>query len=69
MPQAIYGLVKPGARPGKNAINWTRPSCHSLRNNEVRLQLHALAYNIGNFLKTLALPEAVGHWSLTTLRA
>jgi hypothetical protein len=26
-----------------------------------------LAYNIGNFLRTLALPEAVEHWSLTTL--
>ena len=32
------------------------------------LQLHALAYNLGNFLRTLALPEAVEHWSLTTLR-
>ncbi len=32
------------------------------------LQLHALAYNLGNFLRTLALPEAVVHWSLTTLR-
>ena len=46
----------------------TRLSCHSFRNNEVRLQLHALAYNIGNFLSTLALPEAVEHWSPTTLR-
>jgi hypothetical protein len=34
----------------------------------VRLQLHALAYNLGNFLRTLALPEAVEHWSLMTLR-
>ena len=34
----------------------------------MRLQLHALAYNMGNFLRTLALPEAVEHWSLTTLR-
>ena len=68
-PRPSYGPVKTGARPGKNAINWTRLSCPSLRNNEVRLQLHALAYNIGNFLKTLALPEAVEHWSLTTLRA
>lgn len=34
----------------------------------MRLQLHALAYNMGNFLRTLALPEAVDHWSLTTLR-
>ena len=34
----------------------------------LRLQLHALAYNLGNFMRTLALPKAVEHWSLTTLR-
>ena len=34
----------------------------------MRLQLHALAYNLGNFMRTLALPEAVKHWSLTSLR-
>jgi len=33
-----------------------------------RLQLHALAYNLGNFMRTLALPKEVEHWSLTTLR-
>jgi hypothetical protein len=31
-------------------------------------QLHALAYNLSNFMRTLALPEEVEHWSLTTLR-
>jgi hypothetical protein len=36
--------------------------------NQVRLQLFALAYNLGNFLRRLALPRAVQHWSLTTLR-
>jgi restriction system protein len=34
----------------------------------VRLQLHALAYDLANFMRTLALPEEVEHWSLTTLR-
>ena len=34
----------------------------------MRLQLHALAYNIANFMRTLALPEAVAQWSLTSLR-
>ncbi len=33
-----------------------------------RLQLHALAYNLGNFMRTLVLPDAVEQWSLTTLR-
>jgi len=36
--------------------------------NQVRLQLFALAYNLGNFLRRLALPESVKKWSLTTLR-
>jgi hypothetical protein len=30
--------------------------------------LFALAYNLGNFLRRLALPKPVQHWSLTTLR-
>jgi Transposase DDE domain group 1 len=34
----------------------------------VRLQLHALAYNLGNFMRTLAMPKTVGMWSLTSLR-
>ncbi len=27
-----------------------------------------MAYNLGNFLRRLALPACVAHWSLTTLR-
>jgi len=34
----------------------------------VRLQLHALAYNLANFLRTLTLPETVKQCSMTTLR-
>ncbi len=37
--------------------------------NAVRLQLHALAYDLANFMRTPALPKEVVHWSLTTLRA
>jgi len=62
------GTAEQWIKEGKNAINWTRLSCYSFRSNEVRLQLHALADNLGNFLRTLALPEAVEHRSLTTLR-
>jgi hypothetical protein len=62
------GTAEQYIKEGKNAINWTRLSCHSFRNNAVRLQLHALAYNLGNFMRTLALPKDVEHWSLTTLR-
>jgi hypothetical protein len=34
----------------------------------VRLQLHALAYKIGNFLRTLATSEPIKAWSLTSLK-
>jgi Transposase DDE domain group 1 len=34
----------------------------------VRLQLFALAYDLATFVRTLALPEEVEHWSLMTLR-
>jgi hypothetical protein len=38
------------------------------RGNQTRLQLFALAYNLANFLRRLALPKPVRHWSLTTLQ-
>jgi hypothetical protein len=62
------GTAEQWIREGKNALRWTRLSCHAFRHNAVRLQLRALAYNLANFLRTLALPEEVEHWSLTTLR-
>ncbi len=37
-------------KEGKGAIKWTRLSCRSFNANAVRLQPHALAYNLGNFL-------------------
>src|SRR5690349_16774936 len=43
-------------------------SCRAFRDNAVRLQLFALAYNLANFLRSLALPDEVARWSLTTLR-
>jgi hypothetical protein len=61
------GTAEQWIREGKNALSWTRLSCHRFATNAVRLQLHALAYNLANFLRTLALPEAVKQWSLTTL--
>jgi hypothetical protein len=48
-------------------IKWTRLSCRSFAANAVRLQLHALAYNLGNFMRTLALLKAIEQWSLTTV--
>ena len=62
------GTAEQNIKEGKSAIKWTRLSCRKFRNNEIRLQLHALAYNLGTFMRTLALPKEVEHWSLTTLR-
>ena len=63
------GTAEQWIREGKLARRWTRLSCHGFRDNAVRLQLFALAYNLANFLRSLALPTEVAHWSLTTLRA
>ena len=38
------------------------------RDNQARLQLFALAYNLWNFVRRLALPRSAKHWSLTKLR-
>ena len=62
------GTAEQWIKEGKGAIKWTRLSCRSFAANAVRLQLHALAYNLGNFMRTLAMPKAVAQWSLTSLR-
>jgi hypothetical protein len=54
-------------KEGKGS-KWTRLSCRSFAANAVRLQLHALAYNVGNFMRTLAMPKTAELWSLTSLR-
>jgi hypothetical protein len=53
------GTCEQWIKEGKAAINWTRLSCRTFAANAVRLQLHALAYNLGNFLRTLATPEPI----------
>jgi hypothetical protein len=62
------GTCEQWIKEGKAAIRWTRLSCRSFAANAVRLQLHALAYNLGNFLRTLATPEPIKDWSLTSLK-
>src|SRR3954466_11794657 len=62
------GTAEQWIKEGKNAVRWTRLSCRSMTANAVRLQLHALAYNMANFFRTLVLPDEVERWSLTTLR-
>jgi hypothetical protein len=55
------GTCEQWIKEGKGAIKWTRLSCRTFA-NAVRLQLHALAYNLGNFLRTLATPERSRVW-------
>jgi hypothetical protein len=62
------GTAEQWIKEGKYALNWTRLSCHDFLDNQVRLQLFALAYNLGNFLRRVALPKSVKKWSLRTLR-
>jgi hypothetical protein len=62
------GTAEQWIKEGKGAIKWTRLSCRTFAANAVRLQLHALAYNLGNFMRTQAMPKAAEPWSLTSLR-
>jgi len=62
------GTAEQHIKEGKYAFRWTRLSCQRFRDNEVRLQLHALAYNLATFLRCIELPEAMADWSLTSLQ-
>jgi hypothetical protein len=62
------GTCEQWIKEGKGAIKWTRPSCRTFAANAVRLQLHALAYNLGNFLRTLATSGPIKDWSLTSFK-
>jgi hypothetical protein len=62
------GTAEQWIKEGKNAIRWTRLSCHDFVDNEVRLMLFVLAYDLGNYLRQAVLPRSVSHWTLTTLR-
>jgi len=62
------GTCEQWIKEGKGAIKWTRLSCRSFAANAVRLRLHALAYNLGNFMRPLAMPKTAEPWSLTSLR-
>ena len=53
-------------KEGKQAVSWTRLSCHRFRSNQVRLALSLLAYNLGNLWRRLGLPRGIENWSLTS---
>jgi Transposase DDE domain group 1 len=62
------GTAEQWIKEGKNAVKWTKLSCRRFKDNEARLQLFALTYNLGNFLRQLVLPKPIRSWTLTTLR-
>ena len=62
------GTAEQWIKEGKNAVKWTRLSCHEFDDNKVRLHLFVLAYNLGNFLRQLVLPREIKRWTLTTTR-
>ncbi len=62
------GTCEQWIKEGKYALNWTKLSCQRFVENEIRLKLFLMAYNLGNFTRTLALPEGIKHWSLRTIQ-
>jgi hypothetical protein len=63
------GTAERHIKEGKNAITWTRLSCKRFCDNAVRLQLHALAYNLGVFLHGVDLPEESADWPLSSIQS
>jgi len=62
------GLCEQYIKEGKYALAWTRLSCSRFISNQVRLVLFVLAYNLGNFLRRLALPGEISRWSLRSVQ-
>ena len=53
------GTCEQWIKEGKYALNWTKLSCQGFAENEIRLKLFIMAYNLGNIFRTLALPEKI----------
>ena len=51
------GTAEQQKKEGKHALKWTRLSCMRFAANAVRLQPHALAYNLANFLRPWRRPR------------
>ena len=62
------GTAERHIKEGKYTFRWTRLSCPRFRDNEVRLQLHALAYNLATLLRCIELPVEMADWSSTSLQ-
>jgi hypothetical protein len=62
------GTAEQWIKEGKGAVKWTRLLFRTFAANAVRVQLDALAYNLGNFMRTLAMPKTAPLWWVTSRR-
>jgi len=62
----VLRLTNIGMRDDANCPR--RPRHCRIVANQVRLALFVLAYNLGNFLRRLVLPDSVRHWSLRSIQ-
>ncbi len=62
------GTAEQWIKERNNVVKWTNFSCRMFNDNLTRLKRFVLPYNLANFLRRLALPRAVEHELLTTLR-
>ena len=60
------GTCEQWIKEGNGAIKWTRLACRCSPPTRSGSKLHALAYNLDDFLRTLATPEPIEDWSLTS---
>jgi hypothetical protein len=51
------GTAEQWIKEGKNAVKWTRLSCHDFVDNEVRLQLFVLALTLATSCGSLCCPQ------------
>jgi Transposase DDE domain group 1 len=62
------GTAEQWIKEGKGAIKWTRAVMPDLCRQRRAPSASCAAYNLGNFMRTLAMPKAAEPWSLTSLR-
>ena len=55
----LHGTGSEGIKAGMNDNRSSRRFCRRSKINVTRLQLHVLALDLGNFIRTLALPNSV----------
>jgi Transposase DDE domain group 1 len=65
-PSTTSAALQISGSKKKAAIRWTHAVLFAAKRGSP--QFHALAYNLGNFVRTLAMSKAAEPWSLTSLR-